>query len=105
MDNNEVTYEPPVLKFLTYLSDTSDKVNNIVIERINLLSTTLPSFPINLQSTLIFKKYDSLSNTKDFDNDLKKNIWNKTKEKQQISLEVQLVNSKNSDLFLSLKNL
>tara|TARA_R110000868_G_scaffold144361_1_gene363350 strand:- start:10495 stop:13065 length:2571 start_codon:yes stop_codon:yes gene_type:complete len=104
MENNEVTYEPPVLKFLTYLSDTSDKVNNIVIEKINKLSPTLPSFPTNLQSTSIFKKYNSLSNSKEFDNDLKKTIWNKTKEKQQTSLEVQLVNSKNSDLFLSLKN-
>lgn len=104
MENNEVTYEPPVLKFLTYLSDTSDKVNNIVIEKINKLSPTLPSFPTNLQNTSIFKKYNSLSNTKDFGNDLKKIIWNKAKEKQQTSLEVQLVNSKNSDLLLSLKN-
>lgn len=104
MENNEVTYEPPVLKFLTYLSDTTDKVNNIIIERINKLSPTLPSFPANIQSPIILKKYKSLSTTKDFDNDLKKTIWDKTKEKQQKKLEVQLVNSKNSDLFLSLEN-
>lgn len=104
MENNEVTYEPPVLKFLTYLSDTTDKVNNTIIERINKLSPTLPSFPINIQSPTILKKYKSLSTTKNFDNDLKKIIWDKTKEKQQKKLEVQLVNSKNSDLFLSLEN-
>jgi energy-coupling factor transporter ATP-binding protein EcfA2 len=104
MENNEVTYEPPVLKFLTYLSETTDKVNNIVVEKINKLSPTLPALPANLQNTAIFKKHKSLSNTKEFDNDLKKTIWNKKKEKQQTNLEVQLVNSKNSDLFLSLKN-
>jgi len=63
MENNEVTYEPPVLKFLTYLSETTDKVNSIVVEKINKLSPTLPSFPANLQNTAIFKKYKSLSNT------------------------------------------
>ncbi len=104
MENNEVTYEPPILKFLTYLSETSDKVNVIIAEKINKLSTTLPIFPDNLQNTSIFKKYNLLSNTKEFDNDLKKIIWNKKKEQQQTSLEVELVNSKNSDLFLSLEN-
>jgi len=104
MENNEVTYEPPVLKFLTYLSNISDKVNGLITERTNKLSSNLPIFPSNLQNTSIFKRYSSLSRTKEFNNDLNKIVWNKAKETQQKDLEVQLVNSKNLDLLLSLKN-
>jgi ABC-type hemin transport system ATPase subunit len=104
MENNEVTYEPPVLKFLTYLSNIADEVNNHITEKSNNLSTTLPRFPNDLENTSIFKRYSTLSSTKEFNSDLKKVVWTKSKEGQQKNLEVQLVNSKNPDLLLSLKN-
>lgn len=104
MEDNEVTYEPPVLKFLTYLSDISALVHEIVIGKINELSSTLPTIQSNFVNTSISKKYNSLSNSKEFNNDLKKTVWNKTKEKLQSTLEIQIVNSRNADLFLSLKN-
>ncbi|MGS2764820.1 AAA family ATPase [Sinomicrobium sp. M5D2P9] len=104
MENNEVTYEPPVLKFLTYLSNISDKVNSHIAEKTNKLSIILPSFPSNLHGTSIFKRYSSLSNAKEFNSDLKKIVWTKAKERQQKDLEEQLINSQNSDLLLSLKN-
>ncbi len=95
-EENEATYEPPLMRFLSYLAEISNSVNTILTQEINNLTIAKPSLPNKFENLTEAAKYSQIGATvlfKDIFGDLK---WNKSKASELDKVTKQLANADNS---------
>lgn len=104
IDENEVSYEPPLLRFLTYLTELSAKVTEIIAKELNELNPNLPQINSKYSETQLYKKYQDLNFKEGYNKKFKNLKWDESKEEKLTELNVGLVNSGNQSLISSFQN-
>jgi len=89
-NENEVTYEPPLLNFFSDLNAVSEVLSGKIEELINQKTSKLPAIPQNIQETEISKWYDKLTHKISDKSIDRSTAWNKKDQKKLKELRERL---------------
>ncbi len=87
IDEKEVTYEPPLLKFLTYLSQVMVQAASVLSDKLKNIDRTLPVTPVEYQHTGLASRYRKIESLEGFRN--LKASWSEGKKKKLLDLQAR----------------
>jgi len=96
MEENEATYEPQLMRFLSYLSLIVSRVSEPIVAEIKSLDYSKPKSLPKFDSCLNYKAYSSLNKQSTFKKSFPKAKWNATTRRNLKELRQKLADSDNS---------